>query len=184
MDEIMKKADSKMQKTIEALENEFAAIRAGRANPGVLDKIQVDYYGVPTPINQMAAVSVSEARILQIQPWDMSTLNMIEKAIQTSDLGINPQNDGRIIRLIFPPLTEERRRELVKSLAKYAEEAKVSIRSIRRDSIEKFKAQKKAGEITEDDLKESEKEIQKMTDKYCKEVDVLCSKKEKEIMEI
>ncbi|HCC34823.1 MAG TPA: ribosome recycling factor [Ruminococcaceae bacterium] len=184
MDEIMKKAESKMDKTIAGLQDEYACVRAGRANPAVLEKIHVDYYGVPTAINQMAAVSVSEARILQIQPWDISTLHMIEKAIQISDLGINPQNDGRIIRLVFPPLTEERRKELVKDLTKYAEEAKVAFRTARRDAIEKYKAQKKNGEITEDDLKESEKDIQKLTDKFCKQADELCAKKEKEIMEI
>ncbi len=184
MDAIMSKAEGKMLKTVGTLEDEYASVRAGRANPAVLDKIHVDYYGVPTAINQMAAVSVPEARILQIQPWDLSTLHMIEKAIQMSELGINPQNDGRIIRLIFPPLTEERRRDIVKELTKYAEEAKVAVRSVRRDAIEKYKAQKKSAEITEDDLKESEKDIQKLTDKFCKQVDELCAKKEKEIMEI
>ncbi len=174
----------KMEKTIGALNNEYHSLRAGRANPSILDKLSVEYYGVPTAINQMAAVAVAEARILTIQPWDASTLKAIEKAIQTSDLGINPQNDGRVIRLVFPPLTEERRKELCKSVSKYAEDAKVAIRSIRRDGVDKLKKSEKASEITEDDLKDGEKQIQDLTDKYCKTIDKLCAEKEKEILEI
>lgn len=184
MDQLLKKTEERMEKSLEALDREFGSVRAGRANPSILDKISVDYYGVPTPINQMAAISVPEARMLQIQPWDASTLKEIEKAIQTADIGINPQNDGRLIRLIFPPLTEERRKELVKDIHKMAEEGKVAVRSIRRDAIEKFKAMKKDGEITEDDLAASEKDVQNLTDKYCKEIDTLTAAKEKEIMEI
>lgn len=184
MKEQLKEINEKMQKSINVLANEFASIRAGRANPGVLDKIVVDYYGTPTPIIQMAAVSVSEARILVIQPWDASTLKAIEKAILTSDLGINPTNDGRVIRLAFPQLTEERRKEIVKSIAKYGEECKVAIRSIRRDANEKFKTLKKNSEISEDDLKGLEKDVQDLTDKFCKEIDEMAKKKEKEIMEI
>ena len=176
--------EEKMNKTLNALSNEFAGVRAGRANPAVLDKIVVDYYGVPTQINQMAAISITEARILLIQPWDASTIKSIEKAINTSDLGINPQSDGKVIRIVFPQLTEERRRDLGKSLHKYAEEAKVAIRSIRRDAIDKFKEMKKKAEITEDDLKNSEKNMQDLTDRYCKEIDVMTAKKEKEIMEV
>ena len=174
----------KMQKTVGVLENEFAAVRAGRANPAVLDKILVDYYGTPTPINQMAAISVSEARVLVIQPWDASTLKSIETAINTADIGINPQNDGRVIRLVFPPLTEERRREIVKSIHKFGEDAKVAIRSIRRDAMDTFKDLKKKSEITEDDLKDTEKKVQDLTDKFCKEIDALTAEKEKEIMAV
>ena len=184
MKQVFEKTESKMKKSIGHLQEEYAAIRAGRANPAVLDKIMVNYYDTPTPINQLAAVSVSEARVLLIQPWDMSVLRGIEKAIQTSDLGVNPQNDGKIIRLVFPPLNEERRRELVKEISKLAEEAKVAVRSIRRDSIEKLKAMKKTSEITEDDLKQAEKKIQDLTDKYVKNVDSCFAAKEKEIMEI
>ena len=184
MKEHYQQQEEKMNKTLNALSNEFAGVRAGRANPSVLDKIVVDYYGVPTQINQMAAISVTEARILLIQPWDASTIRNIEKAINTSDLGINPQNDGKVIRIIFPQLTEDRRKELVKSLHKYSEEAKVAIRSIRRDAIERFKEMKKKAEITEDDLKNSEKNMQDLTDRYCREIDGMTAKKEKEIMEI
>lgn len=184
MDQLLKNTEERMDKSLAALDREFGSVRAGRANPSILDKIVVDYYGVPTPINQMAAVSVPEARMLQIQPWDASTLKEIEKAIQTADIGINPQNDGRLIRLVFPALTEERRRELVKDIHKMSEEGKVAVRSIRRDAIEKFKAMKKEGEITEDDLAASEKDVQTLTDKYCKEIDTLTAAKEKEIMEI
>ena len=173
-----------MDKSINALGREYAAIRAGRANPAVLDKVTVDYYGTPSPINQLASISVSEARILVIQPYDASILKGIEKAIQASDIGINPNNDGRVIRITFPPLTEERRREIVKTVSKLAEDAKVAVRSIRRDSIEKFKAMKKASEITEDDLKNCEKDVQDLTDKACKEIDDLAKIKEKEILEI
>lgn len=176
--------DEKMTKTLNALKGEFAAIRAGRANPAVLDKVFVDYYGVPTQINQMAAISVSEARVLVIQPWDKTTLKLIEKAILTSEIGINPNNDGSVIRLAFPPLTEERRKELSKDIKKIGEESKVAIRSIRRDAIEKFKTSKKNGDITEDDLKNAEKDIQNITDKYCKDIDMMTEDKEKEIMSI
>ena len=184
MKEVFDRATDKMTKTVESLLHEYAGIRAGRANPAVLDKIAVDYYGVPTPIGQMAAVSVPDARSLLIQPWDKSSLKEIEKAIQASDIGLNPQNDGRSIRLNFPPLTEERRKELVKTVSKYAEEAKVAIRSIRRDSIEKLKEQKKSSEITEDDLKNGEKKMQDLTDKFCKEIDDTAAAKEKEIMDL
>lgn len=184
MKEVFDRAAEKMTKTVEALLHEYAGIRAGRANPAVLDKIAVDYYGVPTPIGQMAAISVPDARSLLIQPWDKSTLKEIEKAIQASDIGLNPQNDGSSIRLNFPPLTEERRKDLVKTVSKYAEESKVAIRSIRRDSIEKLKELKKSSAITEDDLKNGEKKMQDLTDKFCKEIDETSATKEKEIMEI
>ncbi len=184
METVFNYADEKMTKTIQALKSEFASIRAGRANASVLDRIRVDYYGTPTPINQLAAVSVAEARILCIQPWDASILHGIEKAIQTSDLGINPQNDGRVIRLTFPPLTEEKRREIVKTIHATAEESKVAIRSIRRDCIEKLKKMEKASEITEDDLKDAEKQMQDKTDKFVKDIDAISAEKEKEIMEI
>ena len=173
-----------MNKSLNALGNEFASIRAGRANPGVLDKVMVDYYGAPTPVNQMAAVSVSEARILVIQPWDKSTLKLIEKAIQASDIGIQPVNDGNVIRLAFPQLTEDRRKELCKSIKKYGEECKVTVRSIRRDTMEKYKAMKKNSEITEDDLKDCEKKVQDLTDKMCGDVDKMVADKEKEIMTV
>ncbi len=176
--------ESRMKKTVEALAQNFASVRAGRANAAVLDQIQVDYYGVPTPIQQIGSVSTPDARTLLIQPWDKTTLKAIEKAIQTSELGINPQNDGTSIRLVFPQLTEERRKELVKQVRKYAEEAKVAIRNIRRDAMEKFKAQKKKSEITEDDLKDIEKDMQKLTDDYTAELDKLAEKKEKELFSI
>ena len=184
MKEQLKKAEEKMQKTLAALDKEFASIRAGRANPALLDKITVDYYGAQTPINQMAAISVPEARTLMIQPWDVSTLKQIEKAILASELGITPNNDGKVIRLNFPPLTEERRKELAKDIRKMGEEGKVALRSIRRDAMEKLKAMKKNGELTEDDLKDGEKETQKLTDKYVKDIDVMTEKKEKDIMEL
>ncbi len=184
MQQVFALAEEKMGKSIRALLSEYAAIRAGRANPAILDKIQVEYYGVPTPINQMAAISVPDARSLMIQPWDKSTLKEIEHALLVSDIGINPQNDGTAIRLVFPPLTEERRRELSKGIAKYAEDTKVAIRSIRRDMLEKLKDMKKKSEITEDDLKNAEKKIQDITDKFCKEADAEAAIKEKEIMEI
>lgn len=184
MKELLKNTEEKMNKTVGVLEREYKSIRAGRANIAVLDRITVDYYGCPTPIQQMAAVSVPEPRILMIQPWDATTLKEIEKAILTSDIGINPQNDGRVIRLSFPPLTEERRKEIVKEVRKTAEENKVAIRNTRRDAIEKLKALKKANTITEDDVADGEKKIQNLTDKFCKEIDELASSKEKEIMEI
>lgn len=177
-------AKEKMNKSLNALGNEFAAIRAGRANPAVLDKVLVDYYGAPTPVNQMAAISVSEARILVIQPWDKSSLKLIEKAIQASDIGINPTNDGTALRLAFPQLTEERRKDLCKTIKKYGEECKVTVRSIRRDTMEKFKAMKKNAEITEDDLKDCEKKVQDLTDKFCADVDKAVADKEKEIMTV
>lgn len=184
METVFNTANEKMSKSIAALKHEYASIRAGRATAAVLDKITVDYYGVPTPIQQMAAISVAEARILTIQPWDASTLHAIEKAIQTSELGINPQNDGKIIRLVFPPLTEDKRREITKDVKKYAEETKIAIRSIRRDCIDKLKKMQKASEITEDALKDGEKKLQDITDKFVKEVDTVAAGKEKEIMEI
>ncbi len=177
-------AKEKMNKTISALNSEYNSIRAGRANPAVLDSIRVDYWGVPTPVNQMAAISVAEARILVIQPWDKSALKLIEKAIQASDIGINPQNDGTVIRLAFPPLTEERRKALVKEVKSTAENSKVAVRNIRRDALEKLKAMKKNSEITEDDLKYGEGEVQKITDDFIKQVDSVAAAKEAEIMEI
>ncbi len=184
MKEILAHAEDRMKKSIAALAEEFAAIRAGRANPAVLEKIRVDYYGAPTSISQLAAVSVSEARVLTIQPWDMTVCHAIEKAIQVSDIGINPQSDGKVIRLTFPQLTEERRRDLVKDISKMAEECKIAVRNIRRDGMDKLKAMKKTGELTEDDLKQAEKKTQDLTDKYCKEIDGIFEKKQKEIMEI
>lgn len=174
----------RMTKTIASLKYEYGAIRAGRASAAVLDPIKVDYWGVPTPINQMAAINVTEARILTIQPWDKSSLKLIEKAILASDIGINPQNDGIVIRLTFPPLTEERRKQLVKDVKNLAENSKIAIRNIRRDSLEKLKAMKKASEITEDDLKNGETKIQKITDDFVKQVDSVAAEKEAEIMEI
>ncbi len=182
MNAFVKPYDEKMTKTIAHLEKDYAAIRAGRANPAILDKLSVVYYDVPTPINQLGNISVPEARTLTITPWDKTTLKAIEKAIMTSDIGINPQNDGTMIRLVFPPLTEERRKELCKQISKMGEEAKVAIRSIRRDANDKLKAQKK--EIPEDTVKDIEKEIQDITDKRCKEIDGISARKEKEIMEV
>jgi ribosome recycling factor len=184
MKTVMKETEDKMKKTIDRLDHELAAIRAGRANPAVLDKVTVDYYGAPTPIQQMAAISVSEARILVIQPWDISSLKAIEKAILASDIGITPTNDGKVLRLAFPQLTEERRKELCKSIKKYGEEAKVAVRNVRRDAIDKLKAMKKSGDLTEDDVKTGEKDVQKLTDRYCEEVDKTVAAKEKEIMSI
>lgn len=174
----------KMQKTVDVLNNQFASVRAGRANASVLQQISVEYYGTPTPIQQIATVSSPDPRTLVIQPWDVSSLKGIEKAIQASELGINPTNDGRVIRLVFPQLTEERRKELVKVTRKYAEEGKVAIRNIRRDSVEKYKAMKKKSEITEDDLKIIEKDLQNLTDEYIKKIDALSENKEKELSEI
>jgi len=179
-----KDIESKMVKAISALKEELVGIRAGRANPAILDKITVDYYGVPTPINQLGSISVPEARVIVIQPWDAKILKDIEKAIQKSDIGINPSNDGKVIRLIFPVLTEERRKELTKQVKKIGENAKIAIRNVRRDALEDFKTQKKNGDITEDDLKVAENDIQKLTDKYIEEVDKLVELKEKEIMEV
>ncbi|MEE1321235.1 MAG: ribosome recycling factor [Acutalibacteraceae bacterium] len=184
MKTVYETAKTKMGKTVSALQNEYAAIRAGRANPQILDKVAVDYYGTMTPVNQLASVSATEARVLTIQPWDKSVLKAIEKAIQTSDIGVNPQNDGSVIRLTFPPLTEDRRKELVKDIQKIGENSKVAVRSIRRDCLEKLKSMKKASEITEDDLKDGEKEIQKITDNFIKDIDTISDAKQKEIMEI
>ena len=176
--------ENKMKKTCEALGSQLESIRAGRANAAVLNQIEVDYYGSPTPIQQVASISVPDPRSLMIQPWDASVLKGIEKAILASDLGINPQNDGRVIRLVFPQLTEERRKELAKQVKKYGEESKVAVRNIRREAIDKFKKQQKASEITEDDYKDIEKDIQKLTDDYIKEVESIADAKEKELFEI
>lgn len=176
--------EEKMEKRVDAYHSELKTIRAGRASASVLDKVAVEYYGTMTPVAQVGSVSSPEPRMLVIQPWDMSILNEIEKAIAKSDIGIAPQNDGKVIRLNFPPLTEERRKELVKVVKKYSEEAKVQIRSVRRDALEKFKAQKKDGSVTEDDLKDIEKDIQNLTDKYIKEIDKIGEEKEKEILEV
>ena len=184
MESVFAKTKEKMDKCLTSLERDFAAIRAGRANPAVLDKVMVDYYGVPTPINQMAAVSVPEARLLVVQPWDASTLKEIEKAINTADIGINPQNDGKVIRLSFPQLTEEHRKNLQKDISKRGEEAKVAIRNVRRDAMEKLKKLNKDKAITEDELHDGEDEVQKITDKYVKEIDDMAKKKEADIMEI
>ncbi len=174
----------KMQKSVDVVKSNFAAVRAGRANASVLDRISVEYYGTPTPLAQVAAVSTTDARTLVIQPWDASLMREIEKAIQISDLGINPQNDGKVIRLAFPQLTEERRKELTKQVKKYGEDGKVAIRNIRRDAMDDYKKMKKATEITEDDQKNLEKELQDMTDKRCKEIDELTAKKEQELMAV
>lgn len=184
MNTVFATTKERMEKSINSLKYEYNSIRAGRANAAILDRITVDYYGSPTPINQMAAISVPEARVLAIQPWDMSALSLIEKAILASDIGINPSNDGRIIRLVFPALTEERRKQLSKDVSKYAEEAKVAVRQIRRDSIEKIKSMKKNSEITEDDQKYGEEELQKITDDFVKRIDEIAAAKTKEIMEI
>jgi len=179
-----KEYSDKMQKTIEVLSEQFVSVRAGRASAGVLNHISVDYYNTPTPITQIASISTPDARTLVIQPWDASALKMIEKAILASDLGINPQNDGKVIRLAFPQLTEERRKELVKQVKKYGEDSKIAIRNIRRDGVEKYKAMKKKSEITEDDLKDAEKDLQKLTDDFIKEIEAAAAKKEKELFEI
>lgn len=176
--------EDKMKKSIQAVETEFASVRAGRANATVLDRIMVDYYGVPTPIPQIGSISSPDPRTLVIQPWDSTVIKAVEKAIQSSELGINPQNDGKVIRLNFPQLTEERRKELAKQVAKYAEDGKVAVRNIRREAIDKFKSMQKKSEITEDDLKQAEKDMQDLTDKSCKEIDSLKVKKEKELLEI
>ncbi len=184
MKEVLKKNDERMQRRIDHLVEEFKSIRAGRANAAVLNKVTVDYYGVPTPVNQLSSISVPEARTLVIQPYDGSTLRAIEKAIQMSDVGINPQNDGKVLRLIFPPLTEDKRKEIAKDIAHIAEDTKVQVRNVRRDTLETLKKMKKSGELTEDDLDEAEKKVQKSTDKFIKEIDSLTDKKKKEIMEI
>ncbi|MDR2590167.1 MAG: ribosome recycling factor [Oscillospiraceae bacterium] len=176
--------ENKMKKTVEVLQTNYSTIRAGRANAAVLDQIKVDYYGSPTPLKEIAGISVPDPRTLMITPWDATSLKLIEKAILSSDLGINPANDGRVIRLQFPQPTEERRKELIKQLQKQAEDSKVAIRNIRRDAIEKYKAQKKTGEITEDDLVVTEKDLQKLTDTYIEEINKVTKKKEAEVMEI
>ena len=176
--------EDKMRKSIDSVAADFASVRAGRANASVLDRIMVDYYGSPTPIQQIAAISSPDARTLLISPWDKTAVKGIEKAIQNSDLGINPQNDGAALRLSFPQLTEERRKELVKQIRKYAEAGKVAIRNIRRDAMEAFKKKEKSSEITEDDLKQAEKDLQKLTDDSCKKLDDLLAKKEKELMAV
>ncbi len=174
----------RMEKTINVYSEKLAEVRAGRANPAILNKVKIDYYGTPTPINQVAGISVPEARMILIQPWDASILKDIEKAILASDIGINPNNDGKVIRLAFPELNEERRKELVKEIKKMAEEAKIAVRAVRRDGIEEAKSEQKQGNITEDDLKQAENEIQKITDKNIEEIDEILSKKEKEIMSV
>ena len=184
METVFSKTKEKMEKCLTALERDYAAVRAGRANPAVLDKVMVDYYGVPTPINQMAAVSVPEARLLVIQPWDASTLREIEKAINTADIGINPQNDGKVIRLTFPQLTEEHRKTLQKDISKRGEEAKVAIRNVRRDAMDDIKKLKKDNEITEDEQKDAEKKLQDITDSYIKQTEEMEKKKEQEIISI
>ena len=180
----LKEFERKMDKTQEVLASDFGTIRAGRANAQVLDRITVEYYGVPTPLNQVGTISSPDPRTLVIQPWDTTLLRAIEKAIQVSDLGINPQNDGRVIRLAFPQLTEERRKELIKQVKKYGEDAKVAVRNVRRDAVDYVKKAQKKGELTEDDQKKSEKDIQDLTDKFTKRIDEMCSVKEKELMEI
>mgnify|MGYP000503051930 FL=1 len=184
MSDFVKDAESKMLKTIEAVKADFASVRAGRANASVLDRVQVEYYGSPTPLNQVASISSPDPRQLVIQPWDSSLLREIEKAILTSELGINPQNDGKVIRLTFPQLTEERRKDLTKQVHKYAEGGKVAVRNIRRDVMDKIKAAKKISEITEDDAKDYEKKLQDVTDKYVKKLDELAVEKEKELMSV
>jgi ribosome recycling factor len=184
MREHLEAAELNMKKTIEVVQKDFASLRAGRATPALLDKITVDYYGTPTPINQLATVSVPETRMLVIQPWDKSTIAEIERAILKSDLGITPTSDGNIIRLVVPQLTEERRRELVKYLKKRGEEGKVAIRNIRRDTLEQLKALKDGGGFSEDDLRRGQDEVQKLTDRYVKEIDRILAAKEKEVMEI
>ena len=179
-----KEFSRKMDRTLVILQEDFGAIRAGRANARVLDRVEVEYYGVATPVGQVGTISSPDARTLVIQPWDGSLLKKIEKAIQTSDLGINPQNDGRVIRLVFPQLTEERRRELAKQVKKYGEDAKVAVRNLRRDAMDYIKKLKKDSTITEDEQKKAEKDLQELTDKYIKKVDDACAVKEKELMEL
>ena len=184
IDDVMNTAKDKMQKSCAAYERDMMGLRAGRANPKLLDRIMVDYYGTPTPIPQIGNISSPEPRLLVIAPWEAKLIPQVEKAIQKSDLGLNPSNDGKIIRLVFPELNEERRRDLTKVASKGAEETKVAIRNIRRDAVDQIKKMKKNSEITEDDQKDAEEEIQKMTDKAIKEVDEIFAKKEKEIMEV
>ena len=184
MDERIQKYEEKMKKTLASLESELTTIRAGRANPHILDKLTVDYYGSPTPLQQVANITVPEARMIQIQPWESSLIKGIEKAILTSDLGLNPNNDGKVIRLIFPDLTEERRKELVKDIKKKGEAAKVAVRNIRRDANDAYKKLKKEEDVSEDEIKELEEKIQKLTDKYIKDVDAAVELKGKEIMTV
>ena len=184
METIYANTKERMEKSISSLKYEYNSIRAGRANAAILDKVLVDYYGTQTPINQMAAISVPEARVLAIQPWDATALGLIEKAILASDIGINPSNDGHTIRLVFPALTEERRKQLSKDVSKIAEDSKVAVRQIRRDSIEKVKTMKKNSEITEDDQKKAEDKLQKITDEFVKKIDEICAAKSAEILEI
>ena len=184
MAEAYKDFTAKLKKTTEVLSTQFDSVRAGRANPAVLDQLKGEYYGAPTPINQIATIATPDPRSRVIQPWDSSSLKHIEKAILESELGINPQNDGKVIRLVFPQLTEERRRDLIKQIKKYGEEAKVAIRNIRRDAMEYYKELKKKSEITEDDLKDIERDMQKLTDDYIKDIDAIAAKKEKELMAI
>jgi len=184
MEAVFNKAKEKMEKCLDALNRDYKAVRAGRANPAILDRVTVDYYGTPTPINQMAAISVPEPRMLMIQPWDASTLKDIEKAINTAEIGINPSNDGKVIRLAFPALTEERRKELVKDISKRGEEAKVAVRNVRRDAMDDIKKLKKNNEITEDDQKDGEKKLQDITDNYIKQVEEMVKKKEDEVLSI
>ena len=184
IDDIMNTTKEKMQKSCAAYERDMMGLRAGRANPQLLDRIMVDYYGTPTPIPQIGNISSPEPRLLVISPWEAKMIPQVEKAIQKSDLGLNPSNDGKLIRLVFPELNEERRRDLTKIASKGAEETKVAIRSIRRDAIEQIKKLKKNSEITEDDQRDAEEDMQKLTDKAVKEVDEICAKKEKEIMEV
>ncbi len=184
MDKVFEKATGKMEKCLDSMARDYATVKAGRANPNVLNNVVVEYYGTPTPLNQMAAISVPEPRMLTIQPWDASTLQDIEKAINKADIGINPQNDGKIIRLNFPQLTEEDRKVLVKDISKRAEEAKVAVRNVRRDAMDDIKKLKKNNEITEDDQKDGEKELQNITDKYIKQIDEMEKKKEAEVLSI
>lgn len=182
--EILNESEMKMQKTIEILRKDYSVLRAGRANPAILEKVQVDYYGTPTPINQLANISAPEPRLLTVQPWDKSAVPNVEKAIMKSDLGLNPSSDGSVIRIVIPQLTEERRKELVKVIKKKAEEARVSVRNIRREANEKIKGLEKAKDVPEDDAKKGQDDAQKLTDKYIKEIDNVLAKKEKEIMEV
>ncbi|MFC5712119.1 ribosome recycling factor [Thalassorhabdus alkalitolerans] len=182
--DVTKNLDARMEKTVEAYHRELATLRAGRANPSMLDKVMVDYYGAPTPLNQLATITVPEARLLLITPFDKSAIGDLEKGIQKADLGLSPNNDGNVIRITVPPLTEERRRDLVKLVKKYAEEARVGVRNIRRDANDELKKQQKDGEITEDDLRRSQDEVQKVTDKQIKAIDQAAEVKEQEIMEV
>lgn len=184
MEQVFDKATQKMEKCLDALERDFSTVRAGRANPNVLNNVTVEYYGTPTPLNQVAAISVPEPRLLVIQPWDASILGDIEKAINIADIGINPQNDGKVIRLSFPQLTEEHRKALVKDISKRGEEGKVAVRNVRRDAMDDIKKLKKNNEITEDEQKDGEKKLQDITDKYVKSVDEMTKKKEEEILSI